>query len=225
MKTQLSQRLREAATHQHTGANTTDLKLSLQDLLRLHGDSSAAVLLMLLAVLCVVPVAGAGSVLSFGIWAVAWSWWRQNDTFSLPKRLGQVTLNERWSGRCLHGLAWLYELAHRWLRPRWALCLHDRTRLWWGGWIALMGWVIFLPLPLGNVLPSLSLVLLSLGWMFRDGMALFLSTLVGLAAVAYGVSVAHWVSWGLVQMFSNSPSQGVPLEILAVATHVVTWPL
>jgi hypothetical protein len=123
MKTQLARRLREAATHQHTGANTTDLRLSLQDLLRLRGDASAAVLLMLLAVLCVVPVAGAGNVLRFGFWALAWSWWRQNDTFSLPTRPGQVTLNERWSGRCLHNLAWLYELSKRWRRPRWTLVL------------------------------------------------------------------------------------------------------
>jgi hypothetical protein len=54
-----------------------------------------------------------------------------------------------------------------------------------------MGLVIFVPLPLGNVLPSLSLVLLSLGWMFRDGLALLLSTATGLAGVAYGLSMGH----------------------------------
>jgi len=41
------------------------------------------------------------------------------------------------------------------------------------------------------MLPSLSLVLLSLGWMFRDGLALLLSTAIGLAGVAYGVSMGH----------------------------------
>jgi hypothetical protein len=43
-------------------------------LLRLHGESSLAVLLMLLAVVSVLPVAGAGTVMSLGIWVVAWSW-------------------------------------------------------------------------------------------------------------------------------------------------------
>ena len=56
-----------------------------------------------------------------------------------------------------------------------------------------MGLVIFVPLPFGNVLPSLSLVLLSLGWMFRDGLALLLSTVSGFAGVAYGLSMAHLV--------------------------------
>jgi hypothetical protein len=85
----------------------------------------------------------------------------------------------------------MYETSQRCMRPRWAWLSHKDTRAWWGVWIALMGLVIFVPLPLGNVLPSLSLVLLSLGWMFRDGLALVLSTAAGLAGVAYGLSMGH----------------------------------
>ena len=145
MKAILSQRLRQAAEQHRAGGEGADLKLSLQDLLRLHGESS----------------------------------------------LGTLSLNERWSGRCLHGLAWMYESSQRFMRPRWTWLSHAGTRAWWGAWIALMGLVIFVPLPLGNVLPGLSLVLLSLGWMFRDGLALLLSTLTGLAGVVYGVSMGH----------------------------------
>lgn len=191
MKAILSQRLRQAAEQHRAGGEGADLKLSLQDLLRLHGESSLAVLLMLLAVVSVLPVAGAGTVMSLGIWAVAWSWVRERETLSLPPRLGTLSLNERWSGRCLHGLAWMYESSQRFMRPRWTWLSHAGTRAWWGAWIALMGLVIFVPLPLGNVLPGLSLVLLSLGWMFRDGLALLLSTLTGLAGVVYGVSMGH----------------------------------
>jgi hypothetical protein len=191
MKAILSQRLRQAAEQHRAADHGADLTLSLQDLLRLHGESSLAVLLMLLAVVSVLPVAGAGTVMSVGIWVVAWSWLRAHETLSLPPRLGQLELNERWSGRCLHGLAWMYETSQRCLRPRWVWLSHEGTRVWWGAWIGLMGLVIFVPLPLGNVLPSLSLVLLSLGWMFRDGLALLLSTAVGLVGVAYGLSVGH----------------------------------
>jgi hypothetical protein len=181
------------------------LTLSLQDLLRLHGESSLAVLLMLLAVVSVLPVAGAGIVMSLGIWGVAWSWLHARETLSLPHRLGQLALNERWSGRCLHGLAWLYESSQRCMRPRWAWLSHAATRVWWGGWIGLMGLVIFVPLPLGNVLPSLSLVLLSLGWMFRDGLALVLSAVTGLAGVAYGVSMGHLAVQALGLMMEKDP--------------------
>ena len=207
MSTQLAYRLREAANGHRAGtapprtASTADadLRLNLADLLGLHRESSGPVLLMLLAVVCVVPLPGAGTAMSLGIWALAWAWARGRDTPALPARLGHVTLNERWTGRCLHGLAWTYEQGNRWMRPRWALWSHERTRVWWGAWIGLMGVVIFLPLPLGNVLPSLSLMLLSLGWMFRDGLALLLSTATGVAAVAYGVSLWQLVAQGLGQ--------------------------
>jgi hypothetical protein len=205
MKAILSQRLRQAAEQHRAGGSGTHLTLSLQDLLRLHGESSLAVLLMLLAVVSVLPVAGAGTVMSLGIWVVAWSWVRERETLSLPQRLGKLALNERWSGRCLHGLAWLYESSQRCMRPRWAWLSHAGTRAWWGAWIGLMGFVIFVPLPFGNVLPSLSLVLLSLGWMFRDGLALVLSTLTGLAGVAYGLSMAHLAVKALSLMFEMDP--------------------
>ena len=197
MSEQLAQSLRRAA-HAHAASaraerptDPADLRLNLAELLQLHGDSSTAVVLMLMALLTVVPIAGAGSVLSLGILAIAWGWARGHDSMDLPRRLGALSMNERWTGRCLHSLAWMYEKANRWLRPRWSLWSHRTMRWAWGVWIALMAAVIFLPLPLGNVLPSLSLILLSLGWMFRDGVALAVSALTGCAALAYTASLAH----------------------------------
>jgi len=172
-------------------------RLSLHDLLRLHGQASGAVLLLVLSVLCVIPVYGVGTALSLAILLMAWHWRRliaQGDGASaslLPRRLSHLQLDETWSSRCLHGLAWLYATAGRWLRQRWSVLHHRHTHPWWSLWIALMGLLIFLPLPLGNVLPSLSLVLMSLGWMFRDGVALLLSTVVGSGAVAFAWVSAH----------------------------------
>jgi hypothetical protein len=169
----------------------SDLRLSLRELLQLHGEASGAVLLMLMALLSTAPIAGAGTVLSLGIFALAWAWLRGHDSPPLPERLAALRLNETWTRRCLHSLAWTYERAERWLRPRWTTLCHTRTRFWWALWMALMAALIFLPLPLGNVLPGTSLMLLSLGWLFRDGLALLLSAATGAAGVGYAVSVGH----------------------------------
>ena len=115
----------------------------------------------------------------------------------LPERVGRLRLDATWSRRCLHALAWLYATAGRCLRARWSVLCHPRTGVWWSLWIGLMGLVIFLPLPLGNVLPSLSLVLLSLGWMFRDGLALLASAVVGSGAVAFALAFGHLVWEGV----------------------------
>lgn len=205
MSTALAERLRGAAqAHRAGGSDPAGSRLTFADLLQVHGDSSGAVLLMLLAVVSVLPLAGTGTVMSLGIWAVAWAWTRDRD-MRLPARLGSVTLNTRWSGRCLRGLAWMYEQSNRWMRPRWSLWSHERTRLWWAAWIALMGVVIFLPLPLGNVLPSLSLILLSLGWMFRDGLALLISVVTGLVALAYGISLWQLLAQALAKAWGMLP--------------------
>ena len=172
----------EPATDSQAGAHAPTV--SLQELMRLHGDASTAVVLLVLSMATVLPVAGVGTVLSFAIFGLAWRWARQQETTALPQKIGELTLNPVWTRRCLRGLAWIYTQANRWLKPRWHPLTDDRARPLWALWIAVMGFVIFLPIPFGNVLPSLSLVALCLGWMFRDGVALLLSTLFGIAALA-----------------------------------------
>lgn len=111
----------------------------------------------------------------------------------MPGRLASFRLDAVWSGRCLRSLAWLHERAGQRLQRRWRLLRHPVAFGWWRVWIAVMAALIFLPLPFGNVLPGLSLVLLGLGWMYRDGLMLMLSLPAGLGALAFG-----WFSAGLI---------------------------
>jgi hypothetical protein len=157
---------------------------TLDELLRQQGAASTPMLLLVLALLCVLPLAGVGTVLSWAIALLALSWARGAPPPQLPPRLGGFRLGPRWSRRvlrALHGLRWLQG---QWFRARLQLLAHPRTALFWAAWIALMAFIIFLPLPLGNVLPALSLVLLALGWMARDGLALLLSAASGAGAIA-----------------------------------------
>ena len=61
-----------------------------------------------------------------------------------------------------------------------------------------MALLILLPLPLGNLLPGISLVALSLGWIYKDGVALFVSLLCGSAGLVYGALTVH-VAWAVVE--------------------------
>lgn len=162
--------------------------VTVADLLQLHGRATWPALLLVLAVLCVVPIAGLGAGLSLPLLAIAWSWPSRRPLRrapTLPARLAGLSLGATGSAKCLRGLAGLYDLARTRLRRRWLRLRHPGTALGWRLWIAAMALVILLPLPLGNVLPALSLVLLGLGWAYRDGLALLLSLLVGAAALAY----------------------------------------
>ena len=189
MSIRLAKRFHRAARHyEHEGA-----VLRLQDVLLLHGDASTPVILLLMATFCLMPVGGIGTVLSFAMVALAWRWAQLHETTQLPDRIARVELNDRWTQRTLKGFFWLYLAAARWLTPRWVGLTHHTWRTWWALWISLMAFLIFLPIPFGNVLPGLSLMLFSLGWMFRDGLFLLLSKVVGISAVVFALLFGHVV--------------------------------
>ena len=85
--------------------------LSLQQLLAMHGQATMAVLLILLALITTVPVAGAGMLFSLGILAWAWRWARHQEAPRL-ERLRALRLNPRAAYRCLRSLAWMYAFGH-----------------------------------------------------------------------------------------------------------------
>jgi hypothetical protein len=165
--------------------------LRLGDLLRLHGEDTPALVLMLLALVSVLPVAGVGMVLSVAIFAIAWRWRQGAGAVVLPERLRLLSLGEAGTRRSLRALAWWYAAVGSRLKPRWGSLLQPGLAAAWSLWIAAMGFLIFLPLPLGNVLPALSLALFCLGWMFRDGVALVLSLLVGVSAIGFALLMGH----------------------------------
>ena len=177
--------------------------VTLHDLLVLHGDASLVVVLMVLSIFTVTPLAGVGTVLSFAILAIAWRWASSGEgRTKLPfeKSLSNIALGPVWGERTLRLLATLYARADRWLRPRLPGFFHARWMPCWATWIAAMAAIIFLPLPLGNILPSISLVLLCLAWMFRDGLACLGALLVGTTAMAYTVAFGH-LAWAMGSQF------------------------
>ena len=171
--------------------------VSLQELLQMHGDASTAVVLMLLALFTTLPIAGIGTILSLAIFALAWRWARYRETTTVHGHIGAIRLSPRWTGRTLGFLAWMYEQADRLLSPRMLALSSRATRPWWALWIFVMGVIIFLPIPFGNILPSFSLVALSLAWMFRDGIALLVSLAIGSAALVFSV-VFGQLAWLMV---------------------------
>jgi hypothetical protein len=194
MKDQLHQRLRDAADA------LTGEPVALSHLAEVHGNAARGTLLVLLSVPCVLPVPGVGNVLGLGLLLMALAMWRGQSSHQLPSRVAGWQMPSHWAQRVLGLLARFYSLAGRWSRERW-LHLVDGPQGWLAPKVGLMGALIFLPIPFGNVLPALALSLLGLGLVFRDGLAVLLSMLAGGVAVAYTATlgVLAW-KWGLVPL-------------------------
>lgn len=189
MSQPIAQRLRDAA------AGLPGERVSVATLARLHDQSADAGsahggLLLMMAVPCVLPIPGTGTVLGIGLLALAAAIWRGDLAASLPRRAAEFEMSRDGAQKVLGALASVYALAARFARQRllaWAGGGHGALL---GAVVALMAGVLILPIPFGNVLPAVALVLLGLGLVFRDGLAVLL----GLGTAAVTVGGLLWLS-------------------------------
>lgn len=191
----LAQRLHQAA------ADLPGEGVSLHWLAQAHGPAAQGSLLVLLAVPCLLPVPGSGTVVGMGLCALAAAMWRcgagaGRGGVSLPRRVAGFQLSQRWAARVLRLLAAAYALAGRLARQR--LC-HLATGHPQGLLAALVGAmavIIVMPIPFGNVLPALALMLLGIGLAFHDGLAVLLGWLMSAVAVL-GTAALFIGAWWL----------------------------
>ena len=185
------QRLRDAA------AAIQDERVSMRAMAQAHGPEAHGTLLLLLAMPCLLPVPGVGMVLGVGMAALAVAMWRGHCAPCLPKQVAELELPRHWAQRVLVGLASAYALAGRHARARLSHLANPGRRSATALAVGLMAGIVVMPIPFGNLLPAVALVLIGLGLVFRDGVAVILGLLMsGLALVATtGLLLMAW-AWG-----------------------------
>lgn len=169
--------------------------VSVGHLADLHGESAQGAMLLFLSVLTILPIPFSGLVFSLGIFAVAWMIWQKDTSHGLPEFVCKVPVPPAAARKLIDTLSWIYGMAQRFNKPRLSHLTEPSQRFWMVPFIALMGFIIFLPIPLGNGTPAVALILLGLGMMTRDGLAVVLSWVVGVGAVgmlAFLIWTANW---------------------------------
>lgn len=166
-------------------------RVALGEIAAAHGPAAQGTMLVLLSVPCMLPIPGVGSVLGFGLIALALTLWSTQGSLCLPARVAAFNMPIALGQRVLRDLARVYSLAGRHARERWStLATQQMHRAWQIPKVLLMAVIIILPLPFGNILPALALALLGLGLAFRDGLAVLASVLMAALAVAYVMALA-----------------------------------
>lgn len=148
-----------------------------------HGGAWQASLLVLLAAPCLLPIPGVGSLLSIGLALLGLMLWWQRPHDDLPPRLGRLSLPREGASRSLTLLARFYDLVYRVTRPRLTVLAGPSARWWLGPMTLVMAVLIFLPIPFGNLLPAVSLMLAGVALAARDGLLMLASMGVGASAL------------------------------------------
>jgi hypothetical protein len=191
MTESIAQRLREAA------ATLPGERVSMRTLAQAHGPAAHGTWLLLMAAPCLLPVPGVGAVLGLGMAALAVAMWRGQSAACLPRQVAELELPRQWAQRVLAMLASAYAMAGRYARARLSHLASAGERSWTAAAIGLMAVIVVMPIPFGNVLPALALMLIGLGLVFRDGVAVVLGLAMAVVAtgVTAGVMLLAW-AWG-----------------------------
>ncbi|MBI5258147.1 MAG: exopolysaccharide biosynthesis protein [Burkholderiales bacterium] len=191
MSAPIVQRLRQAAEGLPAG------RVSMQALAQAHGPEAHGTLLLLMAMPCLLPVPGVGTVLGLGMAALAAAMWRGHTGACLPQRVAELELPHHWAQRVLDLLAATYTVAGRHARARMSHLACAGRRSCTAGAVGLMAVIVVLPIPFGNLLPALAMMLIGLGLVFRDGVAVVLGLATATLAlcVTVGLVLAAWL-WG-----------------------------
>ena len=186
------QRLRDAA------AAIQGERVSMQAMAQAHGPEAHGTLLLLLAMPCLLPVPGVGTVLGLGMAALAVAMWRGHCAPCLPQRVAELELPRHWAQRVLVGLACAYAVAGRHAKARLSHLASAGRRSGIAIAVGLMAAIVVMPIPFGNVLPALALSFIGLGLVFRDGVAVLLGLLLsGVAGIATTGLLLMASVWGI----------------------------
>lgn len=172
-------------------------RVRLRDLLEVLGARSFGFLLLVFALPNAVPVGipGTSAVTGLPMTLIALQMMLGRPQPYLPRWLGNRSLKREDFRRLVEKVApWMQRLEGL-MRPRWGLLTTVRGERILGGVSFVLGLVLCLPIPLGNLLPALGVTLLALGLMERDGV----SVSAGLATGVVGLVLASGVAWGMAE--------------------------
>lgn len=122
--------------------------------------------------------------------------WINDSGHGLPDSVCRVKLSKESAARLIKILNWIYIKAERVCTPRLESPSSPTHRDWLVPFIATMGFIIFLPIPGGNGTPAVALILIGLGLMARDGLAIIAGIVTGLV----GIGVVRFLMWVILRL-------------------------
>ncbi|OWY66548.1 exopolysaccharide synthesis protein exod [cyanobacterium TDX16] len=183
--------------------------VSLGELVVELGDRAYGPLLVICALpeALPLPVAGVSAIIAIPLMLVSAQLSLGFSRPHLPKWLAK----RRWKQKNLakvveKGLHYLAK-AEKIVRPRWGFITSQLGQRLLGLFILLMAIIIALPIPLGNMLPAIAIVVISLGMSEGDGLLVIVGVLAASVILAVMVSAIGFVANSLRSSFQQLRQQ------------------
>ena len=158
------------------------------------GRIPAGLLLALLGALCILPVPGVGTLLGTGVVAMAIAMWHGRLDEPLSQRIRGFELSRAWAERVLRALALFQSVGEKIARPLWAWIVSALAQRRMATLVGMLGVLITLPIPFGNLFPALALVCVGIGVPAKDGALLLVGAAMSVVGLIWPAAllVAGW---------------------------------
>ena len=164
------------------------------------GRRSFGGILILLAGLGLIP--GISVVVGFIILVLGLQMMVGFESPSLPKAFTQRQIKSARAhqvlGRCIQYVVFI----EKWVKPRWTFMNKPIFTMALGLVITGLGFVMLLPLPFSNFPPAVTIIILSIGQLERDGLTVFVGLVASVVSFTVGSVAAGVAIQSLYQLFT-----------------------
>ncbi|MBM3559916.1 MAG: exopolysaccharide biosynthesis protein [Alphaproteobacteria bacterium] len=121
----------------------------------------------------------------------------------LPGRLGRTRLGvERLRGAVARILP-IILYVERFVRPRWAWATRAPAENFIGALTIILAIVLFVPLPFTNFMPAVAMIVISLGFLERDGVIVVVGLATSVVALAMGLTAIFFGAEAVVSLLTG----------------------
>jgi len=156
-------------------------EVCLRDLFNEMGDRAFAPVLIICALPQAVPlpIAGISAFVAVPLMLVSGQMVLGFEQPWLPDQLLAYSFKREHCEIVLSGAISLLEKLEAFVEPRWPMFTSPEAERFVGGVLLLLSVILALPIPFGNLLPALAIVLICLGLIEKDGLIIAVSAMIG----------------------------------------------
>lgn len=149
----------------------TEYEIQFDEILSLHQKSSTNLIALIISVLCLFPIPGMGTFLGSFLVLLSFGFLFSYQ-ITIPEKIRKMSFPHKISKSILISFFHMWSLIAKHAKPRIPIMSHEATKiLWFFNWL-LMCALIIMPIPFGNFLPSITMIVFLIGWILKDGLLL-----------------------------------------------------
>lgn len=107
----------------------------------------------------------------------------------LPQRMRRQGLDRETFKKIIAYVVKYLSKIEVWLKPRWNFLTTDPVERVLGVFLTLLTLILMVPVPFGNALPSFGIAVVAAGLLQKDGVAIAIGSLIGIAGTVYVLAV------------------------------------